>query len=337
MAADITKIAKVEEGIKTLTSGENSLEKLNLSTLDKQTGSVMDRFDIQKIATVQSTVSRLTGAPEINLGGVASIADCLKNIDDIIIEKLKQKALNTLLATTSAQTLVAALGTMLAYAELGAQLYQKIEELREKSLLELLLMAKDAGYLDRIGIIKTISDKYGAAVTGLNDMIANLASLDICSMPNYRGGERLSPASPISGAPPVALPVFLPALTLDEPRVQTQNQYNDTCYRIGDVIGKGGDFADGAERESALVSMLPELQFFSRMAINRFTFEADTATIEKELLAEISHKVETYREQWSALVLKEYEQRAKKCVEICVSESQTLREYGRLKTTGELV
>ena len=321
------KLVKVQTAIDTLTSGENNLGKIGLGQIEDQLdGSVTDSLDIRKVANIQNVVRNATGA-NLNLGGIANIADCVKNLDDLLIERVKQEVMGKILETDTAQEIVEKLGEISDIAKEGGNHLRKAAELKEKSLAELLVDAKNAGLLDKVKIIKDINDKFGGVVNGLNDIISKLGSFDICNMTNFnQSGVALPPSAKVVTDVPIPNPEFEPLMDIDQSSIDTQNEFNDHTFRIKSIIGK-----EGVSQTPAGRSMLTALQDFYYIAQGK-SFEGLSSDFEDEMNREIQRTIDVKRDEWSGEILNEYKTRSKTVISQINEDSSTLYRYNKLRT-----
>jgi hypothetical protein len=322
---DLDKLVQVQRAIDTLTSGENNLAKLGVSSIEEQVGSVSDDLDVSRIANIQNVVRNTTGA-NLDLGGIFNAADCLKNIDDLLIERVKQKAVDMLLETESAQEMLQKMGDISDIAKQAGNVIRQANELKEKSLAELVVDARNAGLLDRIGIIKKINDQFGDVVGNLNDIIANIATFDICSMTNYQSGVALPPSAKISPGTPTPLPKFKPLMNIDQNLIDTQDRFNDHTFRIKDIIGK-----TELEQTPSSRSMLTALQDFYYIG-QRKAYSGLGDGFNDEMNREIQRTLDAKRDEWSGEILNEFKARSEGVISQIAEDAPILSQYNKMRT-----
>jgi len=322
---DLDKLVQVQRAIDTLTSGENNLAKLGVSSIEEQVGSVSNDLDVSQIANIQNVVRNTTGA-NLDLGGIFNAADCFKNIDDLLIERVKQKAVDMLLETNSAQEMVQRIGDISDIAKQAGNVIRQANELKEKSLAELVVDARNAGLLDRIGIVKKINDQFGGVVDNLNGIIANIATFDVCSMTNYQTGVALPPSASITRKAPAALPVFDSLMTIDQNAIDTQDRFNDHTFRIKSIIG-----SEGLPETAGSRSMLVALQDFY-YAGQRKAYSGSSDAFGQEMNQLIQRTLDSKKDEWPAETLNEYKTRAQSVVEQIETDAPVLEQYRKLKT-----
>lgn len=316
--ADFDTLVKIQRAIDSLTSGENNLGKLGLGQLENQLGgSVTNSLDISKVANIQNKVRNITGA-NLDLGGIANIADCVKNLDDLLIERVKQEVMGKILETDSAQEIVEKLGDISALAKEAGNLLRKAGELKEKSLAELLVDARNAGLLDKVKIIKDINDKFGDVVDNLNDIIANINSFDICSMTNYKTGVALPPASRVSTETPIPFKPFQPLLRFNKQEQEINSDYKIHTYNAGRIISEKANLDSTPENQAMLTSLQG---FYYRMKDVIVGGSSASASNEIERI------ISTKRDEWSGETLDEFRRRASSVTNQITKDAGVLRAY----------
>ena len=321
---DLDKLVQVQRAIDTLTSGENNLAKLGVSSIEEQVGSVSDDLDISEIANIQNIVRNTTGA-NLDLGGIFNAADCLKNIDDLLIERVKQKTMDMILETETAQEMVQRIGDISDIAKQGGNIMRKANELKEKSLAELVVDARNAGLLDRIGIIKKINDQFGGVVGNLNDIVSNIGGFDICGMTNYKSGVALPPSANVNTEVPIPLPEFEPLMTIDQEAIDTQDRFNDHTFRIKSAIG-----IEGLDETPSNRSMMVALQDFYYSG-QRKAYAGLDGDFVGSMEREIQSTLDAKRDEWTGEALNEYKTRARTVIDTIQTDAQVLEKYRKLK------
>ena len=91
---DIQQLADANTAIDAIIAGGVEPSDLNISSLQREQP-VASTVDIGQIASIQTTLTAVTGST-IDLGSVSKIADCYRNIDDLLIERVTQAALDQL-------------------------------------------------------------------------------------------------------------------------------------------------------------------------------------------------------------------------------------------------
>lgn len=326
----LVEAEEIFRGIDSLTSGENNLGKLSLDQLEKHfKGSVTDSLDIRKIANVANVVRNATGA-NLNLGGIANIADCVKNLDDLLIEKVKQEVMNKILETDTAQEIVEKLGEISAIAKEGGNLLRQADEIKEKSLAELLVDAKNAGLLDKVKIIKDINDKFGGVVDNLNDIISKLNSFNPCNMLNVSGGgTTLPPPLQIGPRAAPAHPDPGPVIIFNKIIEKTKGDFMDHTNRAGDLI-EGIYSETDLESDPSYGSMLTALNSFY-YGVKSEAITGGESELKEKSEMEIQRIVDSKRDEWSGDLLNEFKERATNVSNLIVADVSVLQADDKLR------
>lgn len=335
--ADINKIIKINSAINALQSTDPDLRMLDISTLDDKVGSIADSSEIRKVAQAQQYTAATLGAT-LDLGAVTRIADCIKNIDDLLLEKIKQKAIQELLKNKGASNISEKIAKLRDMALLANQLYVQAKQIENMSLLELLLLAKNSGALEQIKLFKIIQEKYGSAVDNINAILANIANLDICSMVNYKTGNAnpVPTSLSISTNAPSALPAFAPPMSIDNNAIDIKNQYEDVLKRIGEISVDRNNLQDISPNKAALT----ELQILGRTVVNAYCQSADETVdddIRAQFMFHVNTTLETKGKEWPDETKAVYSSRAQAMIYIAYKDANILRNYTQLKNKGTLV
>lgn len=282
----------------------------------------MADFDISdsKVANILNVVRNATGT-NLNLGGIGNIADCVKNLDDLLIEKLKQEVISKILETDTAQEIVEKLKEISPIAKEGGNLLRKAAELKEKSLAELLVDAKNAGLIDKVKIIKDINDKFGGVVNNLNGIISNLASFDICGMTNFKNGSALPPSAKVSTETPIPLKPFESLLRFNKQEREINSNYKVHTYNAGRIISEKSNL----ELTPPNQSMLTALQnFYYRMK------DSVIRNSPVDINGEIERIISSKRDEWPGETLDEFKRRATLVSDQLISDVGILRSHNNI-------
>lgn len=331
--ADINKLADIQRAIDTVRTSDPDLRLLDISALDDKVDSITNKLDVRKIASLQQKLTGITGAP-INLGAVTKLADCIKNIDDLIIEKVKKEAIKRITNTKGAGKLKEELAKVSEMAKEANRIMLAVEELRQKSLVELLIMAKNAGVLDRIPLFTKINEMYGSAVGNLNEMLENIANIDICSMTNYKVGSANAVPLPanINTESPFSLPDFSPPISVNETAINAKDAYNDVLQRMGLIAAE----TDSIKNIPNINSVLSELQTLSRTLVNAYSSadESQISNLSSSFKSQIESKLASKQNEWSEEAKKVYKERAENLAYNSQKDARILQEYYNLKNSS---
>lgn len=320
--SNLNKLAQIQSKINSLGSG---LDQLGISAIQEQVGSVSNSLDISKIANIQNIARNVTGA-NLNLGGIFSAADCLKNIDDLLIERIKEQTMKMILETETAQDIIEKIGSINDIAKQGGDIMRKANELKEKSLAGLLVEAKNANLLDRVGIIKNISDKFGGVVNNLNDIISNLGSFDICGMVNFKNGAPLPPSAKVNTEVPQPNPSFEPMMEIDQYSNGIQDDFNEHTSRVKDVIRK--NYLDPTPSSRSMLTALQDLYYIGQEK----AFSGLSSDFDDQMNLEVQRTLTAKRDEWSGEILNEYKRRTEGIIYQIKEDASVLTKYHKLRT-----
>ena len=332
--SDIQKLADIQTAIDSLAEKEGSLDKIGLSSLDANTPSSINLVDVTKVADAQRTISGVMGS-SVDLGAVTKIADCFKNLDDLLVERIKEKALETIEGTLNVSEMAQNLQKASKVQNVLQKQVDAVKELKEESLSDLLIKAKSAGFLDKVKIVKDITDKYSSVVGDINSLVSNIANLDICSQTNYNGSAAVPKASVPPEAAPVANPPAEPAATLNQGLIDIKRRHDDALFRINDVNDKGS-----LPDTPAVNSMMACLQKITRKyydSVYNSQSNEDDDFLNQEFKNDAKNELEQYAPSWGATTTNEFNTRVSGVSNNIKNESDAIREYGKSKSTETLV
>lgn len=322
---DIQQLADANTAIDAIIAGGVEPSDLNISSLQREQP-VASTVDIGQIASIQTTLTAVTGST-IDLGSVSKIADCFRNIDDLLIERVTQAALDQLTKNKTVKELAsAAKGAMEIYNNVE-KIYEQIECLKDLSLTEMLLLAKKAGYLDKLVWFKKITDTYGEYVTDLNSIIANIANLDICNLTNYKSGVATPTPGKITNTPIDNYPAYTPVLTKNDKAIEDKQKYDDAMFRVGDIVND----KDSLEDTPATRSMLASLQILTRTLHSELSgFTGSTSSGSSPFITFLAGVKEERRKNsghWDSTTDEEFNYRAAQVADSMEADSGTIRNH----------
>ena len=332
--SDIQKMADIQTAIDSLANQEGSLDKIGLSSLDANTPSVVDLVDISKVADVQRTISGVMGS-SIDLGAVTKVADCFKNLDDLLVERIKEKALETIEGTLNVSEMAQNLQKAAKVQNVLQKQVDAVKGLKEESLSDLLIKARSSGLLDRVGIVKDITEKYGAVVGDINSLVSNIANIDICSQTNYNGSAAIPKPSIPPEASPVANPPAEPAAVLNQGLIDIKRKHDDALFRINDVNNK-----ESLPDTPAANSMTASVQKITRKyydSVYKTQSNEDDDFLNEEFIKDSDNEIEQYSAFWGSTITNEFNIRISGISNNIKKESDVIRDYGKSKSTTTVV
>ena len=334
--SNIEDLAKIQQALGSLQSN-NPIDELTANRLidEAKIDSAINSADLIRIGKIQADVSQVLGGESLNFSAVTRLSDCIKNIDDIIIDRLTKKLTSLLLANTNVATALATVSSVISLINTVNGYIAFVQALLDKSFLELLILAKEAGILERSEIFRQIQEKYGSTISNLNEILANIDNLNICTMMGLGGGPM---PSGVKNMKPKALPDFGTIIEVDNSRIEKKEKYEDVISRIGFEITNVIDFipnnllaaSDNISQTTTPVnSALSQLQNFSRAVVNRYGTASDdeVGRLRAIFNMEIDRKINEYAYEWSPETREFYRQKAETAVGIAETEYETLRDW----------
>jgi hypothetical protein len=341
--SNLEDLAKIQQALGALQSN-NPIDELIADKIIKEANisSAINSADLIRIGKTQADISQVLGGETLDLGAVTRLSDCIKNIDDIIIDRLKRKLTSLLLQNSTVSSAINAVTGIMNLINLVNSYIAFAQSLLDKSFLELLILAKNAGLLERSELFRQIQEKYGDAIKNLNDILANIDNLNICNLMGLGGGPI---PSGVKNMKPEALPDFGSLVNVDTASLEKKQKYEDVISRIGYEITNVIDFVpnslsnviNNAPQIPPIVnSALSQLQNFSRAVINRYGTASDDEVTKLRALFndEIDRKIAEHSYEWSPETREFYKQKANETLMIVESEQKTLSEWNIVKNNA---
>jgi hypothetical protein len=341
--SNIEDLAKIQQALGSLQSN-NPIDELTANRLlqEADISSAINSADLIRIGKTQADISQVLGGETLDFGAVTRLSDCIKNIDDIIIDRLTKRLTSLLLQNSTVSAAIATATDVLAVINTVNGYIAFAQSLLDKSFLELLILAKNAGLLERSELFRQIQEKYGDTIKNLNEILANIDSLNICNMMGLGGGPM---PSGVKNMKPQALPDFGSLVKVDTEKLEKKQKYEDVISRIGFEITNTIDFVpnqiagvlNSINRPSPAVNAaLSHLQNFSRAVINRYGVASDDEVTKLRALFsdEIDRKINEYSYEWSPETREFYKQKANEAISIAETEHKTLSDWSIVKNSN---
>jgi hypothetical protein len=341
--SNLEDLAKIQQALGALQSN-NPIDELIADRLIKEAdiSSAINSADIIRIGKTQADISQVLGGESLDFGSITRLSDCIKNIDDIIIDRLTKKLTSLLLQNSTVSAALATATNVMAVINTVNGYIAFVQSLLDKSFLELLILAKDAGLLERSELFRQIQEKYGSTINNLNEILANIDNLNICTMMGLGGGPV---PSGVKNMKPEALPDFGSLVKVDTEKLEKKQKYEDVLSRIGFEITNVIDFVPNQlagvlnrapQTPPAVNEALSHLQNFSRAVINRYGVANDDEVTKLRAIFnnEIDRKINEYSYEWPAETREFYKQKAQYAISIAESEHKTLSEWNIVKNNN---
>lgn len=335
---EFNRLSNIDNAINKVTAGKE-LKGSKLREVEKQVefdGVAVDIDELIRIANIQNAVLIATsGQSNISFRNPSNKSDCSKNINDLLIEQLKKIIMDLIRDSDDADQLLGLLDTLRTLELEISNIFKLIEKAQDASLADMLILAKNAGFLDRIGIINDINAKFGGVISNLNSILANLESFDVCNMLDFSGFGSLLPA-PLKidpeDAPPHPDPG--PLITINSNTARSIGNYIDHKDVAGDLI-EGVYNSNTAKLKDdpsygSLLTALNSLYYGFKTEIilsgtNGFSEKADI---------EIERLLKMHRQEWSGDILNEFKLRAETLRDHVLADADIIQEdYARRNST----
>jgi len=332
---EFNRLSNIDNSINKVTDGKE-LKASKRREVEKQVefdGVAVDIDELIRIANIQNAVLIATsGQSNISFRNPRNKSDCSKNINDLLISQLKQIIMNLIRDSDDADEILALLDSIEKLEGEISKIFQSIEKAKGKSLLELLTQAKNAGFLQRIGIIQDIQDKFGG-VGNLTAILANLESFDVCNALDFNSsGFSLPRSSKINPKPAPPHPDPGPLITTNPSTVAITAKFIDHKDTAGDLIEgvyNSTDLKDDPSYGSLLTSLNTLYYGFkNEVSVN------GTLGFEEKADREIERIIEVQRDEWSGDILNEFKARAESVRDLVIADAAILQEdYARRNST----
>lgn len=333
---EFNRLSNIDNSINKVTDGKE-LKASKRREVEQQVqidGINVSIDEIIRIAQIKNTVrSATSGSSGISFRNPRNKSDCSKNINDLLISQLKQIIMNLIRGADDADEILALLDSIERLEEEISKIFQSIEKAKGKSLLELLIQAKNAGFLQRVGIIQDIQDKFGGSIGNLTAILANLEGFDACNALDFNSsGFSLPRSSKINPKPAPPHPDPGPLITTNPSTVAITAKFIDHKDTAGDLIEgvyNSTDLKDDPSYGSLLTSLNTLYYGFkNEVSVN------GTLGFEEKADREIERIIEVQRDEWSGDILNEFKARAESVRDLVIADAAILQEdYARRNST----
>ena len=324
---EFNRLSNIQNSINKI-SGGKELSVNKISAVERQVqfdGVAVDIDELIRIANIQNTVLNVTsGASNISFRNPSSKSDCDKNINDLLISQLKKIIMNLIRDADNADQLVAINNSLRSLELEISNIFAIIEKAQGKSFLELMVLAKNAGFLERIGIIRDISKKFSGVVSNLNGILANIESFDVCNAFDYNtAGSLLPKALKIDPEPAPAHPDPCKGAIINSDAQELTAAMIDHRLRAGDLINGVYTNADLTEDESygSMLTSLNSLYYGYKTEV----IVEGTDEFREKADVEIQRLINNNRNEWSGDILNEFKKRATLLSNLVVNDADIIQ------------
>jgi len=226
----IAKFAQVGDKLSDVQGKLDGIADLFENPLESLTDSLLGGFEFpggELPGAIGGLIGSIPSFPGLNLGfgGLGGFGDCLRNLDDLIVEMLKEKIIELTLSIPAGLAAAALMSTIASVIEVIQEVIDTIISLSQESLMDLLIRVQNAtGFLQRITAIKTMTDLYGEIICNLNALIDKILDFDPCNLLDEIAGTGPPPGPKPVKVPEadVAMPAFPATVKTGAPNVSMQ-------------------------------------------------------------------------------------------------------------------
>jgi len=307
-------------------------------------GTLADPANLQKVANVNTAMSvgNITSIGTVmaqanlslNLAPAANLVDCAMNLEDRIMAKAQEKAMELLMNNATAKNIISAVGQVQAYVSTLQELVDIAKNIKPKDLLTELAIAKGLQGLKKVGKIQEILNTFGGAVNNIAEMINNLDVLDICSAPNYSAsGAPVGPGISSPAVVPTASPPTYPGATVNTTLADTKNEYDRLMFEIKNYTGK-----DTAKTgDTSYVSMVTSVNTIALAyhdKLMKSTSNVDDARFASEFKKSVEIEFNTHSSQWNEEIKTDYNNRCNNIGLVFDRSGDIVRAYAMRNQIG---
>jgi hypothetical protein len=248
---------------------------------------------------------------------IQTLSDCTKNLPHRLMELALRKAEDLILGNPLAQDIIAQLDALNA-------LYNNIKNIselanpkltKEETLIEALLLAKSLTGIDLVQKINDILNKFGDVV-GIDNLIVNLYSLNLCDITNYgpSGVIRPNPTRiPLDTPPPVVEGVANPVgiMSYDS---KPKDDYDAFMFQLKEHLNKDPQRIAALsgidlEKYNRMLSLLNTLAYSYHDNISRTVDDSKDEQYKTTYLKLVADELSKHPE-WDAATKLDYNGRA---------------------------
>jgi len=192
---------------------------------------------------ISNLVGNIPSFPGLNLGfsGLGGFGDCFRNLDDLIVDMMKEKLLELSLSIPGGIAAASLMAAVQEATEVIQEVVDDIISLSQESLMDLIIRVQNSSFLQRIIIIKQITDLYGDIICNLNDLISKILDLDPCNLLDELAGTG-APAGPkplpTPEAPMPPYPTIIDPATNNATLLSIKDNFINAKFQVGQALSK---------------------------------------------------------------------------------------------------
>lgn len=303
----------------------------------------MNLEDYYKVNTIKDAAGILLGT-NLDTSSIIKITDCVKNLDDIILDRITNAIINKVLENDSVSAILGTIDSAISLANQGKALLDLVKDLSTDDLLSSLVSLRTlkANGIDVVDKVSFIKEKFGPYVTNINDLVDNIANIDICKVPNVRPtGATVGSLSKMPFGEPQAIQIPEETILKDDTSINAKNSYDDLMFRFTSGLGK--DQTPAGDDYKNAISVLMTVAYAYHDKISRSVDSSKDSTYLDEYNTSI--KSEHTRSSWIPDCKILFMSRANIVGSILNKDAQVIRDYyarnstpsGTLISTGVTV
>jgi hypothetical protein len=316
------------------------------TTVPPQAGTILDPSSLRYVSNPNTAMSfdnvngiaaglSATGIP-INLGPALNLIDCAQNLEDRLIAKVQEKAIEYIMANDKAADILKLVAVIPTYINAANQIIDVIKSTKSEDLIMALLAAKALSGLERATKINEILTKFGSSVNNIVDLIRQLDVLDICSVPNYNAnGTPAAAMMQTPTAPATASPITYPAASIDHNQIQIKNDYDGAMGEIKAQTSKDPLKADSGGY-SSMITSINTIAMAYHDKLLKSTTSIDNPRFYSEFKTSVGIEQNTHGSQWDEATKSDYTTRCDQLGYAINKNADIIRAYGMRNNAGPI-
>lgn len=241
---------------------------------------------------------------EIGLDQLSGFGSCFANLDDLIADMLKEKIVDMILSFPPGMAAANLMSSVFSTISVVQEVIDDVISLTQLSLRDLIMLAQNSDFLQRIAIIKKITDLYENVIQNINDFISTIMDLDPCNLINYRPGRTTPAPKPATmpEGPPAPPPTPMQNFAKNSVLSNVVDGFIDAKWKIGQVLSKDKieendpDFKATPQFNSAMAHLHHVAHSFRKQVEK--TQRGDSERIIREIEIRADESVKRKAEEW---------------------------------------
>lgn len=333
------KLQSKDGGQVTVSIGDNACKDLYGNDTMKSTEI---NFYVPSSSTITSPSSLMPGFninEIVQVQQINTINDCVRSLPQRLLEKAKEKAFELVMNSDSGKKIVGTVMIVGAAVENVQSIIKIVKSIDvKKNLAEMLLEAKMLTGTALTAKLLEITNTFGD-VSGINDMLKNLSSLDICKVNNVNSSgapvqqNSLMPSdnkpSPITGVAEAS------ASSYDS---GPKDRYDELMFKIKEITEVGSIQLQTSER-SKMISVLVSIVTGYHDDIAKTTDSSRDESFYIKYKTNVNAELKRNND-WSSEVKEQFTNKTNTAGELIKASSEQIRAYMNRNATpviGDLI